>query len=69
MMSSLFCVIPIEFTSNLVHHNVKLNWLHFFFQRFWNTYAFAELLLISILNTVMPAIVTQVKEVSETLLL
>lgn len=41
----------------------------FFPQKFWNSYGFAELLLISILNTLMPAVVTQVNEISETSLL
>ena len=46
----ILCVKPIELTSVLLHHNVKLNWLGFF-QKFWNTYGFVELLLINILNT------------------
>lgn len=40
-----------------------------FFQKFWNASGFVELLLISILSTVMPAAVTQVNEVYETSLL
>lgn len=60
--------MPLEFTSNLGHHNVKLNRL-LFWQKFWHVQGSAELLLIGILSTVTPAVVTQVNEVSETSLL